>query len=139
MCGRCFFFQASGGPYLASTKSTSNRFSYGQQKLKAGVEFTIPYRRAVCNYQNNLYSFFEGAAIYIYIEIYIYTYYMYKTRHKRSMAFLPPQICSPKERTKFIQHVALTKATPINHGSTPRDEVPHSATPRSQGLPLRSL
>ena len=31
-----------------------------------------------------------------------------------------PQICSWKERTKFIQHVTLTQATPINHGSTPR-------------------
>ena len=31
-----------------------------------------------------------------------------------------PQICRWKERTKFIQHVTLTQATPINHGSTPR-------------------
>ncbi len=94
MCGRCFFFQASGGPYLASTKSTSNRFSYGQQKLKAGVEFTIPYRRAVCNYQNNLYSFFEGAAIYIYIYIEIYIYiHIICIRHVISVQW---PFCHPK-------------------------------------------
>ena len=42
------------------------------------------------------------------------------TGHSMQRPQRTPQICSWKERTKFIQHVTLTQATPINHGSTPR-------------------